>query len=766
MTALPEDKKYPLSKGNTSNFTPSPPPVAQEQETVQMMSREDVMVKLLEERQAGNKKKVIEYAHEDSAASNGFKADNGEHLKKVSTDHDRQDETLELDCIDGMLSPTIGEISMIEQQDDPMISKVQHQISGPSDSHQDDPSSTSSHRLSHADEDEIISTPLSSDEKQDYPIVNPANSGPPPSTHHHSIQDPAEIALPVSSPSTQPPPPPLPSLESSTKKPKATSPMQRFPIPNRRPKGWISSLSHPRAVSSLNNQVLHFTPPRSSSTSDVPHSNSDPIEPVSAHAPRDYQHQLHNQYQHPARGRLSSVRVDQQHASGRRVSGAMQYAFQLQSAANIYAHQSGEEESEGHGSDGNEDGGEIDDNGDGPYDGALGSESIQALSPSEEARIRYEVGLSQDQDEVWMEYVRNQLSALFPDFFGADPAQLANIDFAPYSGAMQGGVYGEYDGVDENVNEDEDVDEGEYQEGSIDGSVIIHRGPSGDYNDQEDMVRTNDHRQEGGHNSPSIGRGTRDRFGLGNQDVFSTPNDRSLTTTSSTDISSLPTPPLRSNAEMLRGNVVLPNVRDEFSGLREEIERLRSFVGGLAVGLSQERDTQEEVNDPDVQEEERAQAEEREQQEGRVVSESTNSQEEMEVEERENGDRQVAEERPFEDGRATQENGNQNGSTEEEGSDRSASNAEKAMEAVQSSVGMSKTNDRPEQVISEAFSKTAHKSAEILRLLDSLVHPPTPRDGSQDKDDVIIESSRTDEMIFAEGDLERIKEWVVDRLKV
>lgn len=104
------------------------------------------------------------------------------------------------------------------------------------------------------------------------------------------------------------------------------------------------------------------------------------------------------------------------------------------------------------------------------------------------------VGLTdQDQDEVWMQYVRNQLGTLFPDFFN------------------------------------EPVEEGD------------HVGTGGE-NVGWAMV------QDGAHRRPM---------------TFAPVAD-----------------------EGQRGDV--PNVREELHGLRDEIERLRGVVGGLAEGLHRE----------------------------------------------------------------------------------------------------------------------------------------------------------------------------------
>ncbi|WVW87047.1 hypothetical protein I302_109103 [Kwoniella bestiolae CBS 10118] len=349
-------------KSNTRTGDPPSPPSMQE--SVQMLTREDVAVKLMDG--LGKEKR----GDDSEVWRDQEKAVNGRGDERVN-----EEEAQEEDHVDGLLSP-VGEISMIEHQDDII------------------PGSTARHDTTSQREDlteegqEVSSTPLISDDKSDYPS---------------SIPVPNDNA--PTSPST-------PSLLPKSTSPK---PPHRYPIANRRLKGWISSLNHPRAVSSLSNQDITLTPPRSSSTSDLP------------------------------RGRISSVHVHQQPSipGGRRISGAMQYAFQSQSQSRGPPGQVDDESQviDGDGDQGGNDEREED------TEEVIGLAQEQ-LSPEEEARIRYEVGLSQDQDEIWMEYVRNQLSSLFPDFFGADPSQLgAQMGESSFQGPQhdQSEVNDEYD---------------------------------------------------------------------------------------------------------------------------------------------------------------------------------------------------------------------------------------------------------------------------------------------------------------------------------
>ncbi|EAL18809.1 hypothetical protein CNBI0700 [Cryptococcus deneoformans B-3501A] len=170
-----------------------------------------------------------------------------------------------------------------------------------------------------------------------------------------------------------------------------------------------------------------------------------------------------------------------------------------------------------------------------------GEETVE----QEEYRLRFQVSTAQDEDEIWMAYVRQQLGVLFPDFFPTDPDQLARS-------AESAGL----EGVSTQPQDDDEEDEG------------------------NTSARSSSSVQEAGNDifSPSAG-------------------DTSFTTaTSSTEDSSLSlaTPPSTSRpghghslGRMMSGmgEIGVPNVREEISGLRDEIMRLRSVVGGLAEGL-------------------------------------------------------------------------------------------------------------------------------------------------------------------------------------
>ncbi|WWD04481.1 hypothetical protein V865_002551 [Kwoniella europaea PYCC6329] len=640
-------------KGDTKTGDPPSPPL--EQEPVQVLTREDVAVKLMDELEKDKK-------GESSKVWNGRE-------KAATGDHGDVDEE---DHVDGLLSPT-GEKSMVEERDSPMPDKSPVTMEG-----------------------ENASTPLISDGRRDYisSSVLPSTSVP---EKGESKEDPAPISPIIEGSPTAPAVPP------------GSASIARYPMGNRRPKGpkgWISSLNHPRAISNLTNQQMALTPPRSSSTSDLPKAEN--------------------------RARVSSVYVHQQQRGGaRRISGTMQYAFvqpQLQTQSQHTAGQGPSEneveaEAENEGDDRDDDISFIEDNEE--------AEVVEQLSAENEARIRYEVGLSQDQDEIWMEYVRNQLSSLFPDFFGADPGQLqAQIGEATYLRRehQQEAEYGVYQ---ESQRKREMEGEGGEQMGMEDGVERIGSPlfPREETTSQPDgQIRSPPGAMI---DSPTVGRSVSLRNG---HDVFSTPatNDRSfVSASSSTDFSSLPTPPLRSNAEMLRGNVVIPNVRDEIGGLRDEIERLRSVVGGLAQelgggGIGQQRE---------IRSEEVARENEYEIDGGIVTAESQG--EGVSDEEQGRGHDAVL----------MQEEDEIKSEKAEEGDNRMGQ-----MESG-SVVKGEKTKTEKKEQVSEVFLKTANISAEIIRLLGSQISKSAKRDTEGS-------GTRSDEEVFSTMNLEKIMRYV------
>lgn len=325
----------------------------------------------------------------------------------------------------------------------------------------------------------------------------------------------------------------------------------RYTLPNRRPTGWISSFGQ--------TGIGTGTVTGGRALSDIP-------VPLSVSSLVENQHQLplppravSTAHHHPAG---QSPRVTSVHAQqpGRKVSGTMQYAiaprdhvpgneqriiergrvmsgysevdidasveFDLIHAGADTAPLDGEHhESEHH----------------------IMREEEEAIEP-EENRLRFQVLTTQDEDEIWMAYVRQQLGMLFPDFFSTDPDQLARS-------AESAGL----EGITTQPQDDDEEGEGNTSARSTSRVQQVGNDPF----------------------SPSAG-------------------DTSFTTaTSSTEDSSLSlaTPPPtgrpdhgHSLGRMMggMGGMGVPNVREEISGLRDEIMRLRSVVGGLAEGLRAE----------------------------------------------------------------------------------------------------------------------------------------------------------------------------------
>nr|KIR85148.1 hypothetical protein I308_04399 [Cryptococcus tetragattii IND107] len=186
---------------------------------------------------------------------------------------------------------------------------------------------------------------------------------------------------------------------------------------------------------------------------------------------------------------------------------------------------------------------------------AEGEETVE----EEEDRLRFQVSTTQDEDEVWMAYVRQQLGVLFPDFFSTDPSQLAR---------------------------------------SAESAKL-----------ETTSIRSQDDHEEGeGNMSVRSTSGVRE---VGNESFSHFPGDTSFTTaTSSTEDSSLSlaTPPPTGrplhghNLGTMMGGIGamgVPNVREEISGLREEIMRLRGVVRGLAEELRGEVADATEVKEDD-----------------------------------------------------------------------------------------------------------------------------------------------------------------------
>jgi hypothetical protein len=148
------------------------------------------------------------------------------------------------------------------------------------------------------------------------------------------------------------------------------------------------------------------------------------------------------------------------------------------------------------------------------------------IEVAEEDEALDQIERDQQADEVWMSHIREQLSTLFPDFF--DPTILG-----------------------------ERSEEGEVGEGEVE--------------EEEEMS--------------NLGLSSRSTSGV-----------TSSSSAPSREVSTPVTATMGMNGMSLRGMGVMrglrgvPSVRDEIGGLRDEIERLRGVVGGLAQNLERDRD--------------------------------------------------------------------------------------------------------------------------------------------------------------------------------
>ncbi|WVF68371.1 hypothetical protein IAT40_003136 [Kwoniella sp. CBS 6097] len=464
--------------------------------------------------------------------------------------------------------------------------------------------------------------------------------------------------------------------------------LPKYWIPSRRPKGWISSLNHhPRVVSDLSPKgKLSLTPPRASSTSVLPArsfddqdniENKDLIQRAPGQRITSVHARTHSQ---SGQGGSNEVR------GGRRVSGAMQYAI-----APIRHVSSAPSDLELYPADDRE-------SGDARHSSSeeeVLEDGDTSLNAEHEAQIRYDVGLAQDQDEVWMAYVRAQLGALFPDFFDADPISLNPQARAQAQAQAHGGSR---------------VSSGAYlahtDQDSKHSLLGDEEGQGHSENEDHD-----DHKSQ-----------------LGDVFTSSTPANTSFGMTD--DTSSLATP-LSSAAGMLRGNVSIPNVREEISGLREEIMRLRSVVGGLAEGMG--RPTRVE-NVEQVQE--RPEVGREVLGEGATATDSAVLDDEVEAGGTENTPAvRVPDVVARQDGSASTEEvaskGELSGNTDED--------QKQAEEKKGSSADLGSNTNLPN--MPESFKQTAGISAEIIRTLDRLLTSSqrdstekTLTDDLQDKD--------------------------------
>ncbi|WWC92684.1 uncharacterized protein L201_007643 [Kwoniella dendrophila CBS 6074] len=728
LTQLPTPllRKEHSSSPSTPPIPPSPPKA---QETIQMMSREDVFVKLLEDQQEQATKELedgIRNIDEDGKleakqkqSEHAFNIDQLNQTESNTNEDNRRickDDQEDEDHIDGLLSPT-EEMSMLKEQDESFTNHpdTNHLIS-----------------LSNVtDNDSNLPTPHISDDKQ---VIFPSTlseSDRPTIPHEHNGE-------PLTRPTKT-------SKSAQTIKPKTT--IQRYPIPNRRPKGWIASLNHPRAVSNLDNDKdIHLTGARSSSTSDLPN-------------PKPHEITLRPKERQP------SVHIHRQPVKqGRKISGTMQYAFQQQrlenqDQENISQPQHNVNDNDRpsdeiidtvaieEGSSVIEHTSEMVDNlEESGEQGEIGT--IDELTAEEEARIRYEIGLSQDQDEVWMSYVRNQLSTLFPDFFGMNPIELSTSSSYQYPSQTltQAQEYRSDPGPGPDYMSAETPNQSEYLDMEERQEVPDQEEQHGDNvglttngNIASNSSRMINNDELSSPPPSSIGRyPITDLFSpLSPPALNSTPHnhnfvDRSFSmtsTTASTDISSLPTPPLRSNAQMLRGNVVIPSIRDEMSDLREEIERLRSVVGDLAqdLGVNRQEPARSQLSEPEHQQQNEG---------GNQVAEGNVGQS-IEGEASENDGHLV--------------NGDELLKMDNERNESKDTNAERKGNPH----AEPEVSEEPSIQASEAFMTTANLSANIIRLLDQQMHNIKLTEEQKEEP-----KYRSDTEIFDKSNLEKIMDCV------
>ncbi|WVQ95921.1 hypothetical protein IAU59_003020 [Kwoniella sp. CBS 9459] len=499
------------------------------------------------------------------------------------------------------------------------------------------------------------------------------------------------------------PDPTHPAEHTPSTPPKYSAPayhgLPKYSIPSRRPKGWISSLHHPRVASDLSPKgKVSLTPPRASSTSALPAEHtgrqSEDEEQEIPSAPRQRVTSVH------AQGRQGGPGG----AGGRRVSGAMQYAI---APVRHASPSSSDLEIESNGRQGSAD---PEAHPEADEDAILGGEEDTSLTAEDEAQIRYDVGLAQDQDEVWMSYVRAQLGALFPDFFDADPASL-------YPGGGSTHSRG----------------------GSRATSSAYEYLPHLDADTQQTYHHADDTSLRDTH-------GEEQHSQLGDVFTTSTPANTSFGMTD--DTSSLATPSSVSAAGMLRGNVSIPNVREEISGLREEIMRLRSVVGGLAEGMGRpaRNEMVESAEEPLVDREASDQRGS-----GRTATDSAVLDDEVEVGEIQDtsaGQRREAAEldTPAKNAEVNRAGG--------EGIKEGVKQAASELLEDQSQAGL---GDVP-----ESFKQTAHLSAQIIRALDGRLNSglrPTA-DSTGAKSELRPASQRDDGTIFSFTNLHLILEYV------
>lgn len=395
---------------------------------------------------------------------------------------------------------------------------------------------------------------------------------------------PSSTSLPISLSSPSRPSTPSTRTSSQAQAPRSSTPNSnmntdpnthdvkktpRYTLPNRRPTGWISSFGQVGiGMGTITGRRILSDIPASLSVSTLAANERQLPLPPSATNTAQY---------HPAGQRLRATSVHAQWP-GRKVSGTMQYAIVppvdwVQEEEEERVMQRGRRVTSEYSEDDIDGGVEFDlihagsaaaflDNEHHEGENQImraGEEEGEETVEQDEDRLRFQVSTTQDEDEVWMAYVRQQLGVLFPDFFSTDPGQLARS-----------------------------AEPAELKTTSIHSQ--------------------DDHEEDEGNTSVRSTPGVRE---VGNDSFSLFPGDASFTTatTSTQDSSlSLTTPPPTGrplhghNLGTMMGGIGamgVPNVREEISGLREEIMRLRSVVGGLAEELRGEAADATQVKEDD-----------------------------------------------------------------------------------------------------------------------------------------------------------------------
>jgi hypothetical protein len=203
------------------------------------------------------------------------------------------------------------------------------------------------------------------------------------------------------------------------------------------------------------------------------------------------------------------------------------------------------------------------------------------------AEITSDAAGVREEEEAWMAYVRGQLAMFFPDFFPASSGGQGEDQYDPGYGNRFGG-----EGLgDERGNDG--VEEAEGDESFAEPYPLAFADPALPTSQGENTIRQpSSLRTLGNDPRPGLSLGLsldRDRL------------PRLVSDTSTVSSFSLPTPRNYSGTDFVQQTgsdattatvtalgqpvISVPDVRDEISAMREEMERLRSFVGRLAGGM-------------------------------------------------------------------------------------------------------------------------------------------------------------------------------------